>query len=657
MLLMQLALLILGVLCPYEIRLGYFTHILIFCLYLLATKNYKHLIFITILIMSLLLVWGQQGHDLKLRLMDVYPISIADVKAHSEFEFISEADLFLDEEFAWYHVLGVNKQRFSLKFSFDDEQKSESFVNGGLSQKPKKLTLKLISIQKADVGGSWLQKKLYRNGLSAELSFQVLSWNDTQKRELDASKSTLRFRLTQEMDGLFHTLESWPYLKALLIGNTEGLSQRERWFIKYLGLMHLFVISGLHIGFIYLIVSVAAKLLWFVLPGFVIEFFAHKLVFKLALLLPVTLFYAYLSGWGESVQRAVIMLFTWQMIKLFSVKLISTNVLLISLSVILLLNPLSIYSAGLWLSFSLVLLLLLYFESDARQSFQAVKLQVLLSLCATSLILGWQISVSSGVILINLICLPIVGLFLFPLAFIASLIGLIFTDISLMIWLDGVLIWALSKLDYLVLNMPSLSLNRDLGLVFKLTLYFVCVIWVLYRHKVYVWLCFPLLLSIMIFAGVLNSPQKNLYRLSNNSNILALKSQQKSPLLSSYWVNNASEMSLLWVGDYLADFDMRPRLLVWPFSNAKVTASTLRALSPRWIILKSPPDLEKVALLDAMNVSWVVLAEGEEIKFEFWRKQWVIKHSNCLIFLISGQESNCMRVAELESVVNYSPKH
>ena len=380
-------------------------------------------------------------------------------------------------------------------------------------------------------------------------------------------------------------------------------------------------------------------------------------MFKLALLLPVTLFYAYLSGWGESVQRAVIMLFTWQMIKLFSVKLISTNVLLISLSVILLLNPLSIYSAGLWLSFSLVLLLLLYFESGARQSFQAVKLQVLLSLCATSLILGWQISVSSGVILINLICLPIVGLFLFPLAFIASLIGLIFTDISLMLWLDRLLIWALSKLDYLVLNMPSLSLNRDLGLVFKLTLYFVCVIWVLYRHKVYVWLCFPLLLSIMIFAGVLNSPQKNLYRLSNNSNVLALKSQQKSPLLSSYWVNNTSEMSLLWIDDYLADLDMRPRLLVWPFSNAKVTASTLRALSPRWIILKSPPDLEKVALLDAMNVSWVVLAEGEEIKFEFWRKQWVIKHSNCLIFLISGQESNCMRVAELESVVNYSPKH
>jgi competence protein ComEC len=61
--------------------------------------------------------------------------------------------------------------------------------------------------------------------------------------------------------------------------------------------------------------------------------------------------------------------------------------------------------------------------------------------------------------------------------------------------------------------------------------------------------------------------------------------------------------------------------------------------------------------MEAMNVSWLVLAEGEVIKFEFWRGQWVIKHSNCLIFLISGQENNCMRVAELESVLNYSPKH
>lgn len=657
MLLMQLALLIFGVLCPYEIRLEYFTHILIFCLYLLATKNYKHLIFITILMASLLLTWSQQGHDLKLRLMDVYSVLIQHLKTDSEFEFTSEINLLLQKDAAWYQAFGVNKQRFSLKFFFDDEQKSESFVNDGLSQKPDKLKLKLVAVKKADMQGDWLQKKLYRNGMAAELSFQVLSWNDAQKKSLNALKSTLRFRLAKQMDNLFYSLESWPYLKALLIGDTQGLSQKQRWFIKYLGLMHLFVVSGLHIGFIYLIVSVTAKLLWFILPAFIIEHFAHKLVFKLVLLVPVTLFYAYLSGWGESVQRAVVMLFTWQVIQLFGVKLVSKNVLLISLIVILWLNPLSIYSAGLWLSYSLVFLLLLYFERDVRHSFQAVKLQVLLSLCATSLILGWQVSVSSGIVLINLICLPIVGLILFPLAFIASLVGLIFADVSLMILLDKALIWALSRLDYLVFNMPSLLLNQDLGFMFKLTLYFVCVVWVLYRHKVYVWFCFPLLLSIMIFAGVLNSSQANLYRISNNANILELRSDQDDPLLSSYWVNNASEMSLLWIGGYLGGLVIRPRLLLWPFSNAKLTALSMKALSPKWLILKSPPDSEKVALLDAMNVSWLVLAEGERMTFEFWRGQWVVKHSNCLIFLISGQESSCMRVAKLESVLNYSAKH
>lgn len=656
MLLMQLALLILGVLCPYEIRLGYFTHILIFCLYLLATKNYKHLIFITILLISLLLTWGQQDTDLRLNLMDEYSISFADVTRHSEFGYMLDVSALLKRESTWYQVFRFNRQRFVVKFAFNESYQQIEPVNNAFNNSSN-VSLKLTSIEAADINGNWLQRRLYRNGLSGELHFQVLNWSEEQKREFEDIKPTLRVSLLNKLDDLYESLKSWPYIKALLFGDTQALSQKQRWSIKYFGLMHLFVVSGLHIGFIYLIGSTISRLSWQILPSFLIGFFGQKLAFTLLILMPITLFYAYLTGWGESVQRAVIMLFTWQAMKLFGIKLASFYVLSISLYLILLIDPLSIYSVGLWLSFSLVYLLLIYFERDAKQTFQAIQLQVLLSLCATSLILGWQISLSSGVILINLICLPIIGIFLFPMAFLASLFDFILAEINLMIWLDELLIWVLPKLEYFLMDLPSLSLNRDLGVAIKLVLYSLCLVWVLFRHKGYVWLCFPFLISVMIFSGKLSEVGTGTYQLSNNTNIIELKSDQTNSLLSSIWVNNTSEMSMLWLGDYFDELTENERVLIWPFSNGKVSAYFLKALSPKWLVLNAPPDLKLTALMEAMNVSWLVLAEGEMIKFEFWRGQWVIKHSNCLIFLISGQENNCMRVAELESVLNYSPKH
>ena len=668
MLLMQLILLIAGVFCPNEVRPLYFTHILILCLYFLVTRSYKHLIFIAILWLMLLPTWLQQDCKLNLSLTEIYEIPTSSLQVGSSFGFEVNSHVFIKEDESSFELAWLVRNKVALRLLFDNKNKRPELIASKQAVQQRNGVVKVVvkSVLTADKKGHWLQQKLFRQKLDALVTLQVLEWTPQQKYKLENRPLTLKQEVISKLDELFFGLDSWSYSKALLLGDTQSLTQKDRWLIKYLGLMHLFVVSGLHIGFIYLIVRFIGTCSWSILPNRLICFFAHKEVFTLLLLVPIATMYAYLTGWGESVQRAILMLLIWRLVNFFGIKATSFRVLFISLYIILILDVFSLYSPGLWLSFSLVFLLLLYFENHSNQFLQAFRLQVLLTLCATGLILGWQDSISTGAILVNLVVLPVTGLIWFPFAFVASLIALVFGDVRLMAWLDILVLQLMQQIEYVSYILPSLDLRVDVYSMYKLILYLFCLVWVLYRHARYIWLFFPLLFVALLGSSLdgvvfFSKSPSPLFTLANNDGIVSVKKQRDELLLSSLWVNNASEVSLMWLGGYLSlngvDEKNNPRILIWPLANKNIKAKYLKSLSPRWLVLKSVPDLSLIALLEAMQVSWLVLADGGRIKIEYWRQKWVVNHSNCLIFLISEQESNCMRVAKLESVLNYSPKH
>jgi len=663
---MQLALLVLGILCPIEIRLAYFTHILILCLYLLATKKYKHLIFITILIFSLLLNWDYQLQEINVNNHQIYQIPISSLENNHSFGLSLDSSVITNKTRGFNLSSWLKRDLLAVRLVFDARFRqvpSSTKINS--NQADSAIQVRVISSLVADKEGGWRQRRLFRNGFKGALSLQVIDWTLVQQVKIEALPEPLSVRVKSVLDLRYRGLESWPYTKALLLGATHDLDQKDYWLIKYLGLMHLFVVSGLHIGFVYLMVRILAGSVWYLLPASMIHLFAQKAVFFLVLLFPVSLFYALLTGWGESVQRAVLMLLLWRMFHLCGIKTSSYRILLCSLYIILLMDFTSLTSPGLWLSFSLVFLLLVYFENNRRHFAQTIKLQFILTLCATGLILGWQSSISSVNVLVNLIVLPFTGFLWFPAASLASLLTLISGDTGLMVLLDSVLMFVVNWLALIAYSSPSLALVPQAGLFYKLLIYIICLVWVLYRHRVLAWFVFPILLVLLIFTEPFNEGVKvgakgSALVLLNRDGDVNLYSPIGVSVLSSQWVNNRSELSMMWLDPLLApisgELNNSLRLLIWPTSEAAITPAVLRALSPNWLLLKRFPSDGLISLLSAMQVSWLVLAEGEQMKFEFWRTQWLIKHSNCLIFLISSQENNCMRVAKLESVLNYSPK-
>jgi len=198
---------------------------------------------------------------------------------------------------------------------------------------------------------------------------------------------------------------------ALLIGDRSGLSSEQWQVVRDTGTAHLLVVSGLHIGMI-----AAATL--FICRRFCRVFsLGHQQVWPLLVMLLVTAGYVLLAGMGLSTQRAWLMLLAASLPSLFLLPVTVWQRWWLALAVVLTLQPLAIYDAGLWLSFGAVaaLLALLNHRADWAkwQLLLLSQWRVFLLLTPMVLYLGGQFVPIAPVL--NLIAIPLLSLLLISL--------------------------------------------------------------------------------------------------------------------------------------------------------------------------------------------------------------------------------------------------
>ncbi|WP_296048925.1 DNA internalization-related competence protein ComEC/Rec2 [uncultured Alteromonas sp.] len=224
--------------------------------------------------------------------------------------------------------------------------------------------------------------------------------------------------------------EKW--LRALLFGEREGFSDKDWQLLQQTGTAHLFAISGLHLMIVagaVLIVArgCAAFAAWLSLP------LPANLVLALSLLLLGTGgFYAYLANWQIAVMRAYCSLLIVAVVYLFQRRLSRLTVVLLTLTVSIVLAPMSVYGAALYLSISAVAIIVWFhwwWNRSARQfnAFLAVVLlQVMLSVLMGPLVgaLLGQASLISP--LMNLLIVPVMSLLVIPLCLVGLFLLILF---------------------------------------------------------------------------------------------------------------------------------------------------------------------------------------------------------------------------------------
>ncbi len=342
------------------------------------------------------------------------------------------------------------------------------------------------------------QAWLIRQGISATGYVRETEENHLISRRL--SLNSLRYQMRQSIQSLPLSDDVSALVLALTLGDRSSISPDLWDKLALSGVIHLVVISGLHIGLVamlsYSVGAVLARLMSLLGRPVTARYWGS------ALSLIVAVLYSALAGFSLPTQRALIMVVVAIIILLLNRQVNRGLGFGVALAGVALLDPLAVYSAGFWLSFGAVAGLLRLVPKTLNRSYgwKFFKIQwlvfavLLLPLMVCYLPVAWLSP------LVNALAIPWISFLVVPLCLLASVAFPVSTTISS--WLWGVAGWQLDLFIMMIEAVPSLDvLPRyspwPLTSAVFCTLVLVMVLFLLPRGIPGRYLCLPLVLGLM----------------------------------------------------------------------------------------------------------------------------------------------------------------
>jgi competence protein ComEC len=294
-----------------------------------------------------------------------------------------------------------------------------------------------------------------------------------------SSISVWRQTITDQLTIALGNSPSLALIKALTIGDGNSVAQEQWEVFRKTGTTHLVVISGSHIGLI-------AGLVYFL----VLKFWAwtgytawspQKVAAFSAVL--VAIFYAGLAGFSVPTQRSVVMLSVAMAAIILQRNTRPFNILSIAMFAVLVVDPLAVLSAGFWLSFIAVAVIVYAVSGRLGRlgpMWGTIKINWVTSVGLSPLLLLFFQQVSLVAPLANLVAVPVISLLVVPLSLLAVIVMFILPEMAdkLFYLVDQVLQglwWLLVQLA----ELPMASINHALPSYWALLFAVPGILWLL----------------------------------------------------------------------------------------------------------------------------------------------------------------------------------
>ncbi len=273
------------------------------------------------------------------------------------------------------------------------------------------------------------------------------------------SMARLREQVQMMITHAVHKQAIAAILAALTVGSRALMSHSEWQVFQATGTSHLMAISGLHIGLVaaaaYFLISALWRLSTFLclrIPAMQASA-VGAIVFAMA--------YGLLAGFSLPTQRAVIMITVLMISQLFYQSIPIWRRLLLAFAVIIMLQPLALYSVSFWLSFVAVGSIAYGMAGRAKSQHrvrQWGRLQWVLLIGLAPLTLLFFKKISLVMLIANLVAVPWVGFIIVPLCLIACLSSLISNHLATtLFFLTGKVMWPLWWWLQWLAKLPNVS--------------------------------------------------------------------------------------------------------------------------------------------------------------------------------------------------------
>lgn len=642
MLLSSLSILMGAVLVPSDYLWVYSTHIILVCLYLIWSKRLIVLFLTLISFVSVFFSEFSTSPYLPLTVDSELLVDFANKKLISNHSQLTNPNAWSDKQsvrLVYFEKDGIRRAQEDFSLIFSQSQ----FHSGESSQTLYQSAIARVVFPNKE--GPWWQQNLYIKRQAAELT---VHFSDDDLQRIAQEPFSVRDKLLARLDRAFDTFDYWRFSKALLLGQDDLWSERDTWMVRTLGLAHLFVVSGLHTGFMFVIGRMISRSVWRFFPNRLLHCGVARWHCDAVIVIPLLFAYAYITNWGEPVVRASIMLSVYLCARMLALKLSPYSIITFALWLVLLLEPRAVLSPGLWLSFSMVYLLIGFCQTSTKLS-RLFMVQVMLSTASMVLILGWQVAISSASILVNILLIPLAAFLWFPWALLSCIEVLIIGSTYSYEQLEILLYYIVSFIEMIAFEWPLLIFEQHASDVPRLLMLLLVIVWV-YQSPLKRGIVSAIGIWVILFSSMLSNASEAGLSLINKNNKLIL-TEKSDILLTNTWVG--SDISRLRLDSYL-NTEQQGGYFLTPSNTSQITPQILLAHGVKWLILKQDGAEKIIAMLDGMNVKWLVIPAGGSLDFHFQKNRISLQHSSCIYSFFLLKSDTCKRVEKLESVLNYN---
>lgn len=286
-----------------------------------------------------------------------------------------------------------------------------------------------------------------------------------QRRSAETGLDAWRARLGRGIERAIGDPRQAAILRALVVGDAAGLGVEDWQRFRTLGIAHVLVISGLHIGLV-------AGFAWG-LSGLPRRFAripgdCGGEQWRVAVTFLAAGAYALLAGLTVPTQRALLMLCVVLGVRALGWRVSPLRALMLAVALILLLDPPALLGSSLWMSAGATGVLLLLAERPSAQThwlFTLLALQLRLLVCLLPLGWFWFGEASLAGILTNLTVVPVLTFWTVPLALLGAAAESLQTGLGALAWQFSALPLppVLSAIDWLAARSDWLMLEVQVG--------------------------------------------------------------------------------------------------------------------------------------------------------------------------------------------------
>ena len=261
--------------------------------------------------------------------------------------------------------------------------------------------------------------------------------------------------------------KSSEYLYTFILGDTRYLDDDIKSNYQELGISHLFSISGMHI-------SILTHIIMFIFKIF--KFDEDKsLVFSSLFII----YFMFLVNYCPSVLRSGIFYIFISINKIFYFNIKNSNLLLLTVSTILFINPFIIYNTGFLYSVIITWSLIVFSSFINKYNNYFIKLFMTSFLAflfsfPISIYSSYQVNILT--VFYNLIFVPIISIIVFPLSLVCLFIPFLSNFLNIFIGL-------VEKLSIFLLNINSIIIFRKPSLFIVLFYYFLIIMCFKYKKR------------------------------------------------------------------------------------------------------------------------------------------------------------------------------